>query len=492
MSGAARPRVAIVGGGLAGLAAAVPLAERGLKVEIYEARRSLGGRAASFRDPATGELVDHCQHVSMGCCTNLADFCRRTGLDAAFRRDRVLHFFTADGTRADLAASRWLPAPLHLGPALMGLRYLSLRDKLGIARAMWRLARTELADEAAGPTMLTWLQAHGQSPAAIERFWSVVLVSALGETLDRAGVPLARKVFLDGFLRSREAYEVLVPLFPLRELLNERLTPWLSRHHVDVRLGAAVEELAGAGGRVTHLRLADGTKHEVDAAVLAVPWRRAASFVREPSLVERLPELAAVERIEDSPIAGVHLWFDRLITPLPHAVLVGTLGQWLFNRGSSAAVNASGSVADGHDREHYYQVVISASRTLAGRDRAAVIEELLAELGAIFPVARGARLLRWRLVSEQAAVFSAAPGIERLRPPQRTSVPNFALAGDWTRTGWPSTMESAVRSGYLAAEAVLTALGRPERLLAADIPAAWLARRLFPDSRRESSPPAGS
>ena len=188
-------RVAIIGGGLAGLAAAAALADGPLRVELFEAKRHLGGRAGSFVDPATGARIDHCQHVSMGCCTNLADFCRRTGIDGDFRRDSVLHFFDPHGQRCDIAASRWLPAPLHLAPALARLTYLSVSERWRIMRAMWRLVRTRAADHESAPTMVEWLRHHGQSPRAIELFWDAVLVSALGETLDRVSVPAARKVF---------------------------------------------------------------------------------------------------------------------------------------------------------------------------------------------------------------------------------------------------------------------------------------------------------
>jgi uncharacterized protein with NAD-binding domain and iron-sulfur cluster len=214
--------------------------------------------------------------------------------------------------------------------------------------------------------------------------------------------------------------------------------------------------------------LGDGTHRDVDGLVIAVTWRRLRELFDDP-LWGALPELAGVEKIDAAPITGVHLWFDRPIMPLPHAVLVGRLSQWLFNRGE-----AGGEASPGY----YYQVVISASRSLAGRDRAAVVEEILSDLASIWPVTREAKLLRWRIVTEQAAVFSVRPGIDRLRPPQQTSVPNLALAGDWTDTGWPSTMEGAVRSGYLAAEPILRAFGQPERILVPDLKRALLARLL--------------
>lgn len=465
----ASPRIAVVGGGLAGLAAAVALAERGCRVELFEARRRLGGRAASFYDAASGEWIDHCQHVGMGCCTNLLDFCHRTGLADFLRRDRVLYFFAPDGRMFPLSASRWLPAPLHLAPALLRMGYLSLPDRISIARAMLRLARSN-ADSSL--TIGQWLREQGQSPQAIERFWSVVLVSALGEELDRASLSAARKVFVDGFLSHRAAYEIDVPRVSLGELYGDRLEQWFKEHGVSLCLGTPIEQIVGDSGRVHEIVLADGSRRPgrrpVDGVVAAVTWKRVRGLF-DNALLAGLPELSGVDQIDAAPITGVHLWFDREITALPHAVLVGRLSQWLFNRGSTSPETA----------EHYYQVVISASRSLAGRERSAIVEEVVADLSSIWPAAREARLLRWRIVTEQNAVYSARPDMEPLRPPQQTSIANLALAGDWTRTGWPSTMEGAVRSGYLAAEAMLNSFGRYERIVAPPLKVSPLARFLL-------------
>ena len=462
--------IAIVGGGLAGLAAAVALSGRGLKVELYESRRRLGGRATSFFDAAGGEWIDHCQHVGMGCCTNLADFCRRTGLAEYFRRHKMLYFFGPDGRCHPLSASRWLPVPAHLAPALLRLRYLTLGERLGIARAMFRLARSR-PDDDDQTTIGEWLCRQGQSRRAIELFWSVVLVSALGEELDRASLAYARKVFVDGFLSARQAYEIDVPRVPLDELYGERLQAWLEQHGIAVRLGADVKRIDGDATRITGIELTDGVRREVSGAIVAVTWRRVRALFDE-SLLACLPELSQIDQIDAAPITGVHLWFDREITPLPHAVLVGRLSQWVFNRGRTAD---KGPTPTGC----YYQVVVSASRSLAGRDRSAIVDEIVGELATIWPIVREAHLLRWRMVTEQAAVFSVRPGIEQLRPPQQTSIPNLALAGDWTRTGWPSTMEGAVRSGYLAADVLLRSLGCEERLLVPDLKPALLARLLL-------------
>jgi squalene-associated FAD-dependent desaturase len=465
-------RVAIVGGGLAGLAAAVALAEAGLAragvaVDLYESRRRLAGRAGSFLDPDSGQWIDHCQHVSMGCCTNLADFCRRTGLAGLFRRDRVLHFFAPDGRRYDLAASP-LPAPLHLAASFMRLGYLRLADRVSIARALWRLARLK-PREADGQSIGPWLVRQGQSPDSIERFWAPVLVSALGECLERSSLKLARKVFVDGFMTNPRGYEIEVPRVALGELYGTRLETWLTERGVQLHLSTAIKRLSGTSERVTHLVLADERRVAVDAAVVAVTWRRVGEVLEGP-LRAAVPNIDRFDQIEGAPITGVHLWFDRPITPLPHAVLVGTLAQWVFHRSDSGDVSRPG--------EYYYQVVISASRTLAGADRQATIDQILAELHTAFPAGREAKLLRWRIVTEPSAVFSAGPEIEPLRPPQKTAIGSLALAGDWTQTGWPATMEGAVRSGYLAAEAILAHFGRPARLLVEDLPIGRLARWL--------------
>ena len=463
-------RIAVVGGGLAGLAATVALAQAGAQVELFEARRRLGGRATSYRDPASSELVDHCQHVSMGCCTNLADFCRRVGIADLFRHDRVLHFFGPDGARFDFEASRWLPAPGHLGPALARLGYLSRTEHLQIARAMWRLMRNPVDDSASGPTVGAWLQTQGQSPRVMEQFWSVVLVSALSETLDRASLFYTRKVFVDGFLNNRNGYVLEVPHAALDELYGSRLESWLVQHRVALHAGTPIASISANEQHATLVTKA-GESREFDYAILATPWH-VVGQVCSPALRARLPELELLNHLEAVPITGVHLWFDTELTTLPHAVLVSGLSQWLFRRPSADAAERG---------EYYYQVVISASRDLANRSRDEIIEEIRSDLGRVFPAARTARLLRAKIVTEQSAVFSPRPGVDRWRPQQQTAVPTFALAGDWTATGWPATMEGAVRSGYLAAEAALSTFDASQRLLKSELPQAalskWLVRR---------------
>ncbi|HJZ55929.1 MAG TPA: hydroxysqualene dehydroxylase HpnE, partial [Gemmataceae bacterium] len=462
----------IVGGGLAGLSAAVVLAVRGFRVTVLESRQRLGGRAGSFIDPTTGQLIDACQHVSMGCCTNFLHFCRTVGIDHFLAPQPRLSFVTPDRRTSVFKADPW-PAPLHLARALLGAHYLTPADKLRVAYGLAALLR-ESPD--ADPPLLTWLEAHRQNRRAIDRFWGVILTSALNETVDRVGLKYARKVFRDGFVRHRDGFVVSVPTVPLGRLYGDELRGWLTRHGVEVREGAAVRRLEVEDWRlkienlpavrqspiltfqsaISRLVLRDGSALAADWYVLAVPFDRVTDLLPD-ELLTREPYFASAKNLSPSPITSVHLWFDRPVLKLPHAVLVDCLGQWVFNRGE---------VAPG---EFYLQVVVSASQALRSLGREEIQRQMTEELGQLFPGVRAARLLRGKVVTEHAATFSAVPGVDRWRPAQASPVFNLAVAGDWTATGWPATMEGAVRSGYLAAEVILARAGRPERILRPDL-----------------------
>ncbi len=478
--------VIVIGGGLAGLASAVGLAGRGFRVTVLESRARLGGRAGSFTDPTTGQMVDACQHVSMGCCTNLTHFLRVVGVAHLLAPQPKLYFVTPDGRTSVFKADPW-PAPFHLGRALMSAHYLTPGDKLrvayGLAAMLW--ARAD-----ADPPLLPWLEAHRQNRRTIERFWGVVLTSALNETVDRVGLKYARKVFRDGFIRHRDGFTVHVPTVPLGRLYGDELRAWLTAHGVEVRENTGVKRLVmeeptpptplpegkgeqssrriasaseqvsdspfPSGRGVGGVGLRDGTTLTADWYVLAVPFDRVTDLLPE-DLVAREPYFGGVKNLTPSPITSVHLWFDRPTMTRAHAVLIDCLGQWAFDRGEVAP------------DEFYLQVVVSAARDLKGLGRDEIQRRIVEELGRLFPAVARAKLLRAKVVTEHAATFSAVPGVDRWRVPQGSPVPNLAVAGDWTATGWPATMEGAVRSGYLAAEAILDRAGQPAKLVQPDL-----------------------
>ncbi|HLH19152.1 MAG TPA: hydroxysqualene dehydroxylase HpnE [Bryobacteraceae bacterium] len=427
------PKVLIAGGGLAGLSAAAALGGAGFEVDVFEARPFPGGRAASYAAPAQEgaetEIIDNCQHVLLRCCTNLLDFYTRLGVRDRIRFYREFYFLEPGGRLSILRRGR-LPAPLHFSGSFLRMRCLDRHDKLAIARALWALRRERTRRKDLDRiSMLDWLNQKRQTPRAIDRFWRQVLVSAINEDLDRMAAIHGFQVFWQGFLARADAYEMGVPAVPLGQLYDARV--WERLPNVRLHFRSPVERIAADGFQVA------GELRRGDFRICALPF-------------ERLADLGMpAPKLEHSPITGVHLWFDREITNLPHATLLDRTIQWMFNK----------------DRGRYLQLVVSASRDLTALGRGEIIDMAIGDLRLYFPRVKDARLLKAHVVKEQRATFSAAPETECLRPATEAGLPQAFLAGDWTRTGWPATMEGAVRSGYLAAEAVARAAGCPERFL---------------------------
>ncbi len=435
------PDVIVVGGGLAGLAAAAALGSAGYRVRVFEARPFLGGRATSYALPGGG-VIDNCQHVLLRCCVNLTDFYGRLGVAGRIRFERKFCFIEPGGRQSFLEAGLF-PAPAHFFESFLRLRFLTVTDKLSVARGLMALQseygrRTGL-DRV---TMLDWLQEKRQTPRAIERFWRQVLVSAINEELDTMAALHGFQVFRLGFLAASNSYEMGLAAVPLGELYGAE--PWSRLPSVDFSLRCGVDQIVFEGERVKGIA-AQGSLHEGRFYILAVPFERVPAMAPELGL-----DLSAFSH---SPITGIHLWFDRPITDLPHATLLDRTIQWMFNK----------------DRGRYVQLVVSASRSLVNMAREEVIELALRELADFFPAAREAVLEKAHVVKEVRATFSARPGLEQSRPAARTRYSNLLLAGDWTRSGWPATMEGAVRSGYIAAEAVAEAAGAPRRFVLPDI-----------------------
>ncbi|MBI4874867.1 MAG: FAD-dependent oxidoreductase [Acidobacteria bacterium] len=431
------PRVIVIGGGLAGMSAAAALASAGWQTGLFESRPFLGGRATSYLLPgdAGPQVIDNCQHILLRCCVNLLDFYRRAGVVGRIRFHREFHFLEPGGRRSTLRAGA-LPAPLHFAGSFARLRFLSLSDKLAIARALVALKRERTRrDDLDRISMADWLAEKRQPAGAVERFWRPVIVSAVNDVPERIAARYGFLVFWLGFLASATGYEMGIPEVPLGEL-------YARLDNVNVRLRAPVESVAVEAGRVTGL-VAGGELHTADWYVLAVP------FERVPALVPALD--LDTSAFEHSSITGIHLWFDRPVTRLPHAALLDRTIQWFFRK----------------DDGRYLQLVVSASRDLLAMSRQDVIALALKELAEFLPEVRQARLETAHVVKEARATFSAQPGLDAARPGPRTPITNLFLAGDWTRTGWPATMEGAVRSGYLAAEAATAAGGAPRRFLVA-------------------------
>ncbi len=479
----------VIGGGLAGLSAAVALADSGVRVRLFEKRPHLGGRATSYLLP-DGSHIDNCQHVTLGCCTNLADFYRRVGSAGQIRFYDQLYFADARGARFTISPSPLAP-PFHMMFSFLRFSALTWADKMAIGRAMMEIARTGgHPPESEGTSMLDWLHRMKQTPSAIERFWRVVLVSALDEELARTEARYGIDVFWKAFLSNREGFRLGIPSVPLSDLYDGCRAA-IEKRGGEVRTRATVRELRIEQGRMKSIVFDDGSEETADAFVMAVPQTAVLDIV-DPALAASDANFSGLQHLHDAPITGIHLWFDRHVMDEPFLTLLDHTVQWVFNKtllysdaAKAASSNGGGAAKDG-DAGQYLQLVISASYDLVSRSRQEIVEMCVRELQDVLPATRDAKLVKSTVIKEVAATFSPEPGSDQWRPGPRCSVENLFLAGDWTRTGWPATMEGAVRSGYIAAEAVLSSAGNPRKFVQPDLPPQGLCARWARNGRGKS------
>jgi squalene-associated FAD-dependent desaturase len=511
-----QPKVAVAGGGLAGLAAACALSDAGFRVTLFEKRPFLGGRASSWEHPGTGEVVDNCQHVLFGVCTNLMEFYHRIGVADQIRWYDQMTFIEPGG-RTSVMKSSPLPAPLHTAPSFVNFSFLSAADKFAIARALVPLTLTEQRDT--GQSFQHWLDQHGQTKGAVERFWRPILISALSEELDLISISAAAQVVRES-MKSPSARQMGVPTVPLTDLYNaagdyirarggvlhfrqpiERFTAHASRIQLQLRNQEENQQNhSKEGAPPLSLRSLQGQGGDFDFLVLALPFDALDRVL--PQAPESAPIREQITHFETAPITGIHLWFDRQISDLDHAVLLDRTIQWMFHKSRLQPMRTARETLEGPD-EHapeghdlsravkdqnidralapaggsYIELVVSSSKTLIDKSKSEIVDLALAEVREFFPAARTANLVKSTVIKELNATYSPRPGIDAHRPTAATAWPRVFLAGDWTATGWPATMEGAVRSGYLAAEALARAAGfKDSRFLSPDLPATGFMR----------------
>ena len=434
--------VTVIGGGVAGMSAACALSEAGYRVRLVERRGYLGGRASSYLHPGVNEVIDNCQHVLFGCCTNLIGFYKRIGVEKKIHWTTEMTMMEPGGRRSILGPSS-LPAPLHGLPKLLSAHAFTIADKLALARAFRAMMRPIQDDR---ESLAEWLRRHKQTPGAIERFWRLVIASALNADLDAISVPYAAKVIRELFMNSAEAGAMGMSSVPLSELYAGAAR-FLKDQGAELYLNTNVES-ADWDEEVSQWSIHTRTATLVsEFLIIALPFEAMQKLLPHLPPAPHGEELARkVDRFEHWPICSVHLWFGRQITDLPHAVLLDREIHWMYNK----------SVLQPWRKHNgtYLELVQSASRKFAALERQQAIDQALSELAEFFPTVKGAKLEKAALIKEVRATFGVPPGIDGVRPPSASPWPNCFLAGDWVATGWPSTMESAARSGHLAADAL--------------------------------------
>ncbi|MBV7672409.1 hydroxysqualene dehydroxylase HpnE [Streptomyces halstedii] len=446
-------RAVVVGGGLAGVTGALRLADAGVRVTLLEGRPRLGGLAFSFR---RGDLsVDNGQHVYLRCCTAYRWFLDRVeGTALAPLQTRldvpVLDVGRSGGPRLGRLRRGGLPVPLHLAGGLAAYPHLSLAEKAGVARAALALGRLDPADPVLdGIDFATWLRRHGQSDRTLAALWDLVGVATLNARAPDASMALAAMVFKTGLLSDPGAADIGWAAVPLGDLHDTLARKALESAGVDVRVRSRATGLT----RTEDGRWAvdtDGERFEADNVVLAVPQGQAHALLPEGALENpgRLLEMT------DSPILNVHVIYDRKVLRRPFFAALGSPVQWVFDRTASSGLQGAGQ---------YLAVSQSAAQDEIDLPVAELRARYLPELERLLPAARGAGIRDFFVTRERTATFAPAPGVGRLRPGAHTRAPGLHLAGAWTATGWPATMEGAVRSGFTAADAALQVLGRPHR-----------------------------
>jgi squalene-associated FAD-dependent desaturase len=450
------PQVVVIGGGLAGLAAALACADAGARVTLVERRNRLGGLTWSFRH--SGRWIDNGQHVFLRCCDQYLAFLDRIGAASDVELPERLDIPVVAPSPAPGGSPCWgrlrrsdLPAPFHLAGSLLRYPHLSRRDRIGLGRAVWSLRGIDLRDPALDDESFgSWLARHGQSPAAVTALWDLITVPTVNLRAAEASLAMAAKVFQTGLLTETGAADIGWSRVPLGQLHGERAAVALEKAGVALHFGVQVQKIepAGLAGRAGGfaVRTAGGTLG-TDAVITAVPHEVATTILPTGSVShqDRLGELGA------SAIVDVHLVFDRPVTRWPLLAGLDSPVQWVFDRTESSGLRSEG------DRDQYVAVSVSAADEMLGRRPDELVPWIVHELARLLPEVAGARVLDSLVTKERNATFRARPGTAPLRPGPRTAWPGLAVAGAWTDTGWPATMEGAVRSGQAAAEACLRA-----------------------------------
>lgn len=427
-----KKEVLIIGGGFAGLAAGTELASRGHHVTLIERRGHLGGRAYSYRDPVTGSTLDNGQHILMGCYRETLAFLEKIGTSdkVSFQKNLSVDF-ASPGQKPVRFRALPLPSPFHLLGGFFFFGGLSWRDKMGVFKLGSALRKSGNHDR----TIPEWLKELGQTRRIQERFWDPLVFAALNDRPELSSSALFEVVLREALFSGKKGSRIGLPSVGLSEIYTEAARDYIERKGGQFLLKAPVAKLHFQGGEVRDVELEGGRRISAEALLVTVPFTVLKKILPEGLLYED-PFFVPLSRLSVSPIVSIHLWFDREIMNRPFLGLWETKVHWVFNRG-------------GH-----LSLVISGAREELQIPGPELIEMAKRELASVLPEMKRARFLRAVVTKEPEATLAPAVGVAKFRLPQRTPYRNLFLAGDWTDTGLPATIESAVRSANKAVELI--------------------------------------
>jgi|JI10StandDraft_1071094.scaffolds.fasta_scaffold49841_4 squalene-associated FAD-dependent desaturase len=438
----------IIGAGVAGISAAIGCALAGKKVVLVEQSGYLGGRARSFTDTTTGEVIDNGQHVLMGCYSSLLFALDTLGTSHLLRRQSALsvQFIDPDGRRDTLDTSH-LPGKAGIVLGILNLKHVSWLSKV---RALELALRMQIGSATAGSkTAREFLHYYDQTPEMIDRFWTPIILATLNASPDIASASLLLEVMRRAFFGGRRAGQLIISSVGLTELFAP-LNAWLAERGGEIMLNTRIESLDIENGTIHSVTSSRGEIFAADRVISAIPPRQLLRLL--PPEMQQAKEFEQVPQFQFSPIVSVYLWFDLPFFDGDFAAMLGTKTQWIFNRRRLAQATKEAISA----YPEHLSLTVSAGDEFVDIPADVVVESCLKELRAAFPKARKATLLASKVIKEKSATFLATPEIEPIRPKPETPIPNLFLAGDWTATGLPATLEGASQSGFSAAKSALS------------------------------------
>ena len=439
--------VIIIGGGISGLCAAVELSVQGLKVLLLEQHQLLGGRTYSFIDKVTSDSVDNGQHLMMGCYHTTRRYLKTIGTDHLVSLQNTLKIdFLHPVGKQSIFTCPHLPTPLHLLFGLLGFDSVHVSDRLKMLKVAVNLLSSSQAKERRLDQMTAdeWLTRLGQSETCRRRLWDVIAIGALNHYPKNVSALMLFRVLRAAFLGKRQNSSLLIPRVGLSDLLIDPAVKFIEAHGGKVKTGVQVTDFRLAKNRITSVQTSKGKIFSAGAYISAVPWYVIGKILNSSTNID-------MRMFNSSPIVSIHLWLDRKITDLDFAALLETRIQWLFNKSNLLKDKTINSPA-----RQYISLVISSAQEYISLSKKQLVEIAIENLRRVLPQARDAKIVHSLVIKEKRATFIASPGLEAFRPDTRTQFSNLFLAGDWTNTGYPATIEGAMLSGKRAAEMILS------------------------------------